>query len=79
MTVSGVTIRYGVEDSTADRTVIFPILPGGIVTIRQETASQNSAASGAGIQNWGNLIVASSTLNDNHASRNGGGFDIGRA
>ena len=90
VTVSGMTLRHGVEDSKADRMVIFPILPGGIVTIRQEfgggvynhgtlhlknvVITENQSGSGAGIFNGGTMTLSSCNISGNRAVGMGGGI-----
>ena len=90
VTVSGMTLRHGVEDSKVDRMVIFPILPGGIVTIHQEfgggvynhgtlhlknvVITENQSGSGAGVFNGGTMTLASCNISGNRAVGMGGGI-----
>ena len=90
VTVSGMTLRHGVEDSKVARMVIFPVLPGGIVTINQEfgggvynqgtlhlknvVITQNRSGSGAGVFNGGTMTLASCNISGNLADGMGGGI-----
>ena len=69
VTISGVTIRHGMATSQEERMVIFPILPGGIVSINQEF--------GGGISNDGTLQLVNVTVSGNHAGSGGGIFNGG--
>ncbi len=90
VTISGITIRYGVADSTAERHVVFPATVGGIVTTNYEfgggihihgtltlidsVVNDNSAGGGGGIFNGGTLIMKNSRIGNNQADGQGGGI-----
>ena len=57
VSISGVTFRHVVEDSKEERMVIFPVLPGGIVTIFHEF--------GGGVYNHGTLHLNNVIITEN--------------
>ena len=90
VTISGMTLRHGVEDSKAERMVIFPVLPGGIVTVFHEFGggvynhgtlhlnnviiTENQSGSGSGIFNGGTMTLTSCNISRNFADAMGGGI-----
>ena len=90
VTISGVTIRHGVADSTIPRHVVFPATVGGIVTISYEfgggihvhgsltlidsVVSDNAAGGGGAIFNGGTLTIINSRIVNNNAEGQGGGI-----
>ena len=88
--ISGMTLRNGVEDSKEERMIIFPVLPGGIVTINHEfgggvynhgtlhlnnvVITGNRSGSGAGIFNGGTMTLTSCRVTGNQAVAMGGGI-----
>ena len=90
VTISGMTFRHGVEDSKEQRMVIFPVLPGGIVTIGHEfgggiynhgtlhltnvIVTGNESGSGSGIFNGGTMTLTACNISGNRADAMGGGI-----
>jgi len=90
VTISGITIRYGVEDSKEERMIHFALPIAGIATINAEfgggvynhgtllmtdvVISGNSAGGGAGIFNGGILTLNNSLVMGNVGDGEGGGI-----